>query len=528
MSQEVAVCSVSELSAGQMKQFSVAETDILLAHIKGEFYATGAYCTHYGAPLETGVLQGTRAVCPWHNACYDLTTGDHLEPPGCNALTHFATQVKDGQVWLTLPDAPELQRVPEMVKADTDADGRTFVIIGGGAAGQTAAEGLRQAGFKGRVLMLTEEAELPYDRTKLSKATMQNGDANTDPSLLRSPDFYATYGIEVQTGQKVSQVDPAAKAVYFEDGRSLSYAQLLVATGGQARQLDLPGADLAGVFTLRRVSDLQQILQTVQSAQQAVIIGSSFIGMEAASSLAQRGLSVTVVSPDAVPFEKILGAEVGQLFQKMHEEHGVQFRLEMKATEFKGGDTVESVTLESGDTLPADLVIIGVGVKPATDFLSALSLHEKDQSVPVNQYLQATDGIYAAGDIARFPDSLTGEPVRIEHWRLAEQHGKTAALNMAGEPTPFSGIPFFWTGQFDLKMRYVGHAEDWDDLIVQGSLEDRKFLAFYCKANQVRAVAGCGRDRDIAAISELMRLRQMPAADSLRQADSDWTQKLAS
>lgn len=519
-----------------MKQFTVAETDILLANVRGEFHATGAYCTHYGAPLEKGILQGARAVCPWHNACYDLSTGDQLEPPGCNALTHFATQVKDGQVWLTLPDTPEQQRLPEMAQAEPAADGRTFVIIGAGAAGQAAAEGLRQAGFKGRVLLLTEESELPYDRTKLSKATLQNGDADAEPSLLRSLDFYATYGIEVQTGQTVSRVDPAAKAVYFEEGRSLSYDQLLVATGGQARQLDLSGTDLAGVYTLRRASDLRQILKTVGSAQQAVVIGSSFIGMEAASSLAQRGLAVTVVSPDAVPFEKILGAEVGQLFQEMHEEHGVQFRLGMKATEFKGGNKggdkggnrVESVVLESGETLPAELVIVGVGVKPATDFLSALSLHEKDQSVPVNQYLQATDGIYAAGDIARFPDALTGKPVRIEHWRLAEQHGKTAALNMAGVATPFDGIPFFWTGQFDLKMRYVGHAEDWDDLIVQGSLEERKFLAFYCQANQVRAVAGCGRDRDIAAISELMRLRQLPAADSLSHTDINWTEKLTS
>ncbi|PSN19524.1 NAD(FAD)-dependent dehydrogenase, partial [filamentous cyanobacterium CCP5] len=208
----------------------------------------------------------------------------------------------------------------------------------------------------------------------------------------------------------------------------------------------------------------------------------------------------------------------------VHESHGVQFRLGTKAKAFKGDGQVQTVELETGETLSADLVIVGIGVKPATDFAEALPLQDNG-AVRVDQYLQAAPFVYAAGDIAQFPYFATGEPVRIEHWRLALQHGRIAARNMLGQAVPFKGVPFFWTGQYDLKLRYVGHAEAWDDVVIQGSLEDKEFLAFYAQGEQVMAVAGIGRDRDIAAISELMRLQQMPTAQQLPQIQ-DWPAQL--
>ncbi len=257
-----------------------------------------------------------------------------------------------------------------------------------------------------------------------------------------------------------------------------------------------------------------------------MIIGAGFIGMEVAASLTQQGLEVTVVAPGEVPFEKVLGRSVGQMFQQVHEEKGVQFKLGCKAEAFKGGDSVEAVELDNGETLPADMVVVGIGVQPATDFVEGIELSEGDRSIPVNQYLQAAPNVYAAGDIAQFPHFMTGEPVRIEHWRLAMQHGRIAACNMAGQTVPFEAVPFFWTGQFDLKLRYVGHAENFDDVIIQGSLKEKSFLAFYVQAEQVLAVSGIGRDQDIAAISELMRLREMPAAATLKKTDIDWVEQL--
>lgn len=249
--------------------------------------------------------------------------------------------------------------------------------------------------------------------------------------------------------------------------------------------------------------------------------------MEVAASLIQQGLDVTVVSPNMVPFEKVLGEKVGQVFQQVHEAKGVTFKLGEKATAFKGRDTVESVELESGETIPADMVIVGIGVTPATDFIEGLLLDEDDGSVLVNQYLQAAPGVYAAGDIVQFPHFITGQPTRIEHWQLAMQQGRIAACNMAGQQVTFKAVPFFWTGQFDLKLRYVGHSENYEEVIIQGSLDDRSFLAFYIEENQVMAVAGVGQDRAIAAISELMRLRKMPDVSAVRSRDIDWLEMLA-
>ncbi|MFE4107538.1 FAD-dependent oxidoreductase [Almyronema epifaneia] len=515
------VCELDQLSAETMQRIEVQDTPLLLTRKGDAVYAIAAHCTHLGAPLDQGVLSGDRVVCPWHNACFKATTGEYLEPPALDDLPCFETSIEAGMVWVDLPESVAQQQTPAMAAYKPEADQRVFVILGAGAAGNIAAETLRQEGFKGRVVLITAEAKLPYDRTTLSKKYLQS-DSSSAPPPLRTEAFYKQHNIELWSDRSVTQVDAQAKTLTFSDGQSLSYDALLVATGGKARKLNLPGAELKNVFTLHQAGEASALLAAAQQAQTAVVLGSSFIGMEVAASLTQQGLKVTVVSRSETPFEAVLGKPVGQLFQHVHAEKGVTFKLGHKIERIEGDRAVEAVILDNGERLSADLVIIGVGIELATDMLTGVDLHQSDRSVPVDAHLQATDGLYAAGDIARFPSSNTGQLTRIEHWRLAQQQGRIAAKNMLGKQVPFASVPFFWTGQFDLKLRYVGHAEGWNEVLYHGDLEKPEFLAFYVEDEKVRAVAGINRDREIAAISELMRLQKMPSVETLRQGEYDW------
>ena len=331
----------------------------------------------------------------------------------------------------------------------------------------------------------------------------------------------------MKTSARVTNLDVSAQQLTYGDSQTLTYDALLIATGGKVNQLPVEGSDLGNVFPLRTAKNAKDILKAAQGAQRAVVIGAGFIGMETAASLRQQGLEVSVVAPNDVPFEKVLGKEIGQLFQQVHESKGVQFYLGDKATELKGNGTVDSVRLESGKDLPADLVVVGVGVKPATEFAEGLLRDEKTGSILVNQYLQASASVYAAGDVTQFPHFITGQPTHIEHWQLAMAQGRIAACNMAGQQVTFKEVPFFWTGQFDLKLRYVGHSENYDDILIQGSTKAQDFLAFYVEKGAVMAVSGIGRDQEIAAISELLRLRKMPSADEIKATDIDWVKKLS-
>lgn len=521
---EVTVAKINDLQIGQMKQFYINKSNILLARLgEQKFSATAPHCTHFGAPLEKGVLVGERIACPWHHACFNVTTGDQEEPPGLDALPSFPVRIEGENIMVQLPENPPEERTPDMAKHDPNVDSRVFAIIGTGPAGTFAAETLRQEGFQGQIFLITREERLPYDRTKLSKKYLQ-GKVEEEALPQRSCEFYQENDIELRCGKAVTKVDSNSKTITFEDDSAISYDSLLVATGGRPKRLNAPGIDLDNIFTLRQPGDVNHILETAEKNQRVVVVGSSFIGMETAASLTQQGLSVTVVSPESVPFEMILGQEVGKVFQDLHESQGVSFRFGTKATQFEGNGKVEAAILENGEKIPADLVVIGIGVEPVTDFLSGVKIDGKDNSVIVDEYLQAGENLYAAGDIARFPYAPLGKSTRIEHWRLAAQHGRIAAHNMAGNRVKFTGIPFFWSGQFDLKLRYAGHAEDWDEIIFDGDIKSREFLAFYIKNNRVLAVAGCGRDRDVAAITELMRLQQMPGADQIRNQSIDWVE----
>jgi apoptosis-inducing factor 3 len=521
---EKIVATVNDLQDGEKQQVKVGETDVLLARIEGTFYATGAFCTHYHAPLEKGVLSGEQIVCPWHTAHFNLKTGKQQEPPGLDSLSCYPVRIEGENVIVQVPEGDSGQRTLKMATYDPNQDSRTFVILGAGAAGSHAAETLRVAGYQGRIVLVTADDRLPYDRTWLSKDYFV-GKVSADQMPLRSAEFYGEHNIELWLSKPATQVKAAAKTILFQDGEQLSYDALLVAVGGQPRTLEVPGATLQNVLTLRSFDDADRILAVTQNATEAIVVGSSFIGMEAAAGLTTLGVKVTVVSPDSLPFQKILGDQVGQAFQQVHQENGVVFQWGRKVDRIEGEDKVEAVILDDGTRLTADLVVVGVGVQPATELLEDVSLHPQDQSVVVDQFLCAAADLYAAGDIARYPDDRTQTLTRVEHWRVAAQQGRIAAYNMVGQPTPFKTVPVFWTMQFGFPLRYVGHAEQWDEEIVIGNLhgsgDDRQFILFYVKADRVVAAAASKRDAETAAITELLRLDRMPSPEQLRSGKVD-------
>ena len=511
---ETVVAKVEDLKNGEMKSISLdEEKEILLCRIDDDYYATGAHCTHYGAALAEGVLSGDRIVCPLHHACFNAKSGDLIEPPARDALPKYETKVENGNVIVSLPDELPFNRVPDMTKKDSSADSRKFVILGGGVAGNAAAQAMRESGFKGNILMISQENRLPYDRPNLSKDYLQ-GEAQPEWMPLRDEEFYKSSGIDLLLGKKVTGMNFSSKELLFENGDKINYDKLLITSGGSPRKLIIKGSDLKNIFYLRSFDDADNIIEASKNAKEAVVLGSSFIGMESAFSLTKQNLNVTIVAPDNHPFEKTLGKEIGELIQSEYESKGIKFKLGKSVIKFEGSNNVDSVVLDSGEKLNADLVLIGIGVRPATNFIEGINLLS-DGSINVDKYFQAAEFIYAAGDIATFVDNKSGEELRIEHYRTAEQQGRIAGSNMADKLNEYRSEPFFWTQQADLTIQYVGHAVGWDKIQFIGNVKDKKFLAFYIKNNQVHAVAGIDKEKEMAAIQELMRMNRMPAGDKI-------------
>ena len=516
------VAHQDDLNDGEMKSVNVGNREVLLARAEGRYYALHAHCTHYGAPLAEGVLNGDRVMCPWHHACFSVRTGALLEPPALDAQPTFEVTEEDGEVFVTVPeDAPE-KRVPEMASLDAEKDSRTFVILGTGAAGFAAAEALRREGFQGRVVMVTQENVLPYDRTLLSK------DYLTEEKTMgwipaRAPTFYQTRAIDLMLGQEVTRLEPSAKALTFANGDTLSYDALLLASGSKPRTLDVPGSTLSGVFTLRSLRDSERIIAELSEGNRVTIVGSSFIGMECASSARARGAEVTVVARSK-PFASLFGEDVATMLQNLHEENGVVFKEGAQVARLEGKSQVEGVVLDTGERLQADTVIVGIGVEPATDFLEGVPKND-DGGVSVDAAMRVEngDGLHAAGDLAAF--DYRGERVRIEHWRVAMQQGVTAAGAMLGQDVNFDSVPLFWSKQHGVGLRYVGHAEDWDDVVIDGDLAAREFLVYYVKGSEIKAVLGFQRDAELCAVEECIRLDVMPQSSAVREG-FDWQEHL--
>lgn len=519
MSTKYRIANLNEIAPGEMKSCPINDDQsVLLVNAEGELHAYAPECPHHGAPLADGLLFERRILCPWHLAQFDAQTGGPLQPPSMDGLPEFAISIDGDDVYVTLPDKMPSACTPEMVNHDADADGRVFAIVGAGAAGTTAAETLRIEGFRGRVILISAEPDAPYDRTDLSKRYLQQKDASV--GSLRSTSFYQEHDIEFLPGEEVVGLDPKARTIVFRDKEAIRYDRALLATGAEPRTLGVDGEDLENINTLRRLGQADRIRAAIKKGKPAVVVGASFIGMEVAASLAKRGMTVTVVSPESVPFERPLGKEVGGMYKKVHEDEGVKFQMGRTVHHFEGeAGMVATVVLDNGARLDAHLAVIGVGVRPATGFLRHVAIND-DGSVNVDNHLRVEecDDLFAAGDVAQYPDWRGGGRVRIEHWRVAGQQGRVAALNMLDRDETYHHVPFFWTNQYMVITDYLGHVSEWDDLIVDGSLDDQQFVIYYILHGHVQAVASCGASDTMLRISEALAQTPLPTVDDLRSS----------
>jgi NADPH-dependent 2,4-dienoyl-CoA reductase/sulfur reductase-like enzyme/nitrite reductase/ring-hydroxylating ferredoxin subunit len=462
----------------------VGDEEVLVVQSGAEVFAIGAHCTHYHGPLAEGVVSGAKVHCPWHHACFDLKSGEALQAPALSPVECWKVEQRDGRLYVREKRA---QPAPRLAPK-TNAPGR-IVIVGGGAAGFAAAELLRRRGFGGSITMLSQDAAAPVDRPNLSKDYLA-GNAPEDWVPLRPGAFYADNGIDLQLGTEAVNIDVKARQVAIGGGRTCAYDRLLLATGADAVRLPMPGAEAPHVHTLRTLADSRAIIEAAKNARRALVIGASFIGLEVAASLRTRGIEVHVVAPEARPMERVLGPQMGDFVRALHEEHGVVFHLQDTVTAIEG----RRATLKSGGTLDADLVVMGVGVRPRLALAERAGL-AIDRGVVVNASLQTSvPEIYAAGDIARWPDPHSGASIRVEHWVVAERQGQTAAANMLGMAERFDAVPFFWSQHYDVPINYVGHAEQWDEIAIDGDIKAKDCLVRYKRNGRTLAVASIYRD----------------------------------
>ena len=465
----------------------VGEDPVLLARVEGVVVAVGGACTHYSGPLGEGLRVDNTINCPWHHACFDLRTGLALKAPALAPLDRWRVEEADGRIVVReRRTTPAAQLAPHR---DPAGDPKTIVIIGGGAAGFAAAQRLRDLGYAGELTLLSADADAPYDRPNVSKDYLA-GTAEAAWMPLKEAAFYADARITLRTGTRVESIDPAARRISLQGGETLAYDRLLLATGAEPNRPQTPGFDHANVHVLRSLGDGDALIRAAEKAANVVVVGSSFIGLEAAASLRQRGLTVHVVGLEAAPLEGKLGAEVGGLIRSIHEAHGVQFHLGRKVQAYDGA----RVALDDGTSIDAALVVLGVGVTPRLDLAQAAAL-AMDRGVKVDAAMRSSDpGIFAAGDIARYPSPIDGSPIRVEHWVLAERQGQVAAAAMLGLDDQLTEPPFFWSAHYDLSLRYVGHAEAWDSTEVIGSLTDADAEVRYRRAGRELAVLTVNRD----------------------------------
>lgn len=475
-------------------EVEVAGTKIVLLRVGDQLRAYQGECPHAGAPLAEGALCNGRLICPWHKAAYRMEDGALCEPPALDSLKRYPLQMRDDQVWVDDQPLPAANTPP----AD---DERTFLIVGAGAAGTAAAAALREKGFGGRIQLVDREEEAGYDRTVLSKFVLSAEMSPQEVPPLRDEHFYQEQRIERLTGE-VARLDADNQTLELTNGQTLAYDAALLATGGTPNPLKLPGADLPQVFVLRSRNQAQEIMQSAKPGQKAVIIGDSFIALECAGALREYGLDVTILARHTVPFARQFGETVGKAIRARHEAHGVRFHTDGEAAGIEGSEKVEAVRLDNGQRLPADLVLAGIGVTPATEAFSDLPRAE-DQSLLVDGGMRLTEGLWAAGDIATFP--LNGQPHRIEHWRLAQQQARIAAANMLGGAEHYLDVPYFWTWHFGKNYDYLGHAETWDEVEFKGDPYHPPFIGLFGKNGVVAAAVACDEERAMAMLAERMK-----------------------
>ena len=478
--------------------------EVVLARRGDEFFAIGAHCTHYGGPLAEGLVAGDTVRCPWHHACFSLRNGEALRAPALDPVPCWRVEKVGDKIFVREKVSPS---VPKRV-ADRP---RSVVVIGGGAAGLAAADMLRREGYEAPVTIVSADDAPPVDRPNLSKDYLA-GTAQEEWIPLRPADYYRGRKIDLLLHSRVSSLDTRKKQLSLENGRTLEFDALLLATGADPVHLSIEGATDSQLCYLRTFEDSKAIVAKATSAKRVVVCGASFIALEVAASLRTRGILVDVVAPGNQPLERIMGAEVGRFIRKLHEAHGVTFHL---------GETVKrvhdrAVTLSSGTVVDADFLVLGVGVRPSVTLAEKAGL-AMDRGIEVNEYLETSvAGIFAAGDVARWPDPHTGERIRVEHWVVAERQGQVAAKNILGRREKFEAVPFFWSQHYDVRINYVGHAENWDTVDIDGSLDARDCGVTYKKGGRVLAFVTISRDlqslqAEAAMETELGSQRQVVA-----------------
>ena len=479
--------NVDRVSDGGIVEGKVGNDDVLLIRRGSEFVAIGAHCTHYGGPLAKGLVVGDEIRCPLHHACFSLKTGEVLRAPALDPISCWRVE----QVGDTLFVRDKLPQPAPIVASAAEARAYpgSIVIVGGGGAGMAAAVTLRREGYQGPLTMLSADGDQPVDRPNLSKDYL-SGNAQEDWMPLRPAEFFAEQKIELELNSRVASLDPRKKEVSLENGKTYGFGALLLATGAAPVRIPVPGADDSQLFYLRSWADSRQLIKAATGAKQVLIVGASFIALEVAASLGERGLAVHIAVREGDPLEPVFGKEIGTFVRELHEAHGVVFHKGETLARLDGRKAI----LSKGTVVEADFVVLGIGVRPVVAFAEKAGL-KVDNGVVVDEFLESSEkGIFAAGDIARWPDPRSGKLTRIEHWVVAERMGQTAARNILGRKERFDAVPFFWTQQYDLTIRYVGHAERWDAMEMDGSPEARDCAAIYKVADNVLAVATIGRD----------------------------------
>ncbi|XP_054610422.1 apoptosis-inducing factor 3 [Dunckerocampus dactyliophorus] len=519
-----AVCLESDLQDGQMLEVEVGHHSVLLTRSEGQYSATGNQCTHYGAPLSKGVISGHRVRCPWHGACFNVHTGDVEEFPGMDCLPCHKVMIHNNKVYVSVNKKTlEQQRRMKKMGAAVSGVTHTMLLLGGGVASLICAETLRQENFGGRIIMVTKDELLPYDKTRLSKVM----NVDSESILLRRMDFYHKYDIEVQLQKEALSVDTNEKTVTFDDGSVQHYDQLLIATGCRAKGLDVPGMKLDNIKKLESPEDARQIHTSCLGCD-VVLVGTSFVGMEVASYLIDKASSITVIGTSELPYQNTLGPEIGRVTMTMLAEKDVTFYMNDNVSEVRGVDgKVRQVVLRSGKVIQADILIVAVGILPNTEFLrgSPIKLDSRN-FVQVDKHMRTNvHGVFCGGDVATFPLTMARDrPVNIGHWQMAQAHGRIAALNMLNKNLPLKSVPFYWTVLLGKSIRYTGYGEGYTEIVMKGNFEERKFLALYIKNDEVIAAASLNYDPAVSAVAERLVSGRAITKDEALSDDLSWLQ----
>jgi NADPH-dependent 2,4-dienoyl-CoA reductase/sulfur reductase-like enzyme/nitrite reductase/ring-hydroxylating ferredoxin subunit len=488
-----------------MRTLEVSDKKILLLRtLDGQWRAVQANCPHAGAPLEQGALCGSRLICPWHKSCFSSYDGALLESPSLESLRAYSLEIAGDEIRVDPESSTQIKHSPGHGKVSSRAN-QTFAILGGGAAASAAVRELRALGFAGRLVMVSQENRAPYDRTLLSKMYL-SGQADLKQLPLRPENWLSDCAVDFMVAE-IEEVDPESRTIRFKEETipPLRYDEALVATGGKPKLLSVAGAE-AQPFVLRSVEDADRLIAAAEQSKTAVLIGASFISMEVASALRERGLKVTIISEDNIPLVKRLGPQIGRLLLEKHLQKGVRFLPETKVLSIKQTGSGSMIKLSSNQELRTDLVVSGIGIEPATAFLKNISRNE-DHSLSVDAFMRIVGvrRIFAAGDVANFPLPNSDRRRRIEHWRVAQEQARTAAANMMGLEKPYKGVPYFWTYHYGVRYEFFGQMPENHQLVIDGNLDEPKFVAAYVREGQCEAIFSANRESETAKLFDQMQ-----------------------